>query len=170
MSPRDNPITRTVLTELQRTIGQINAEHGFHEEGEALRRPFRQGEPGEIVVSDEGDVRALTNYWALKLALIHSEASEALDEIRNGHAVNETYYPTARKVILTETHIEGDALVGTGSLPVGPFKPEGFPSEIADVVIRCFDLASEAEFDLGAIILEKMAYNATRPFKHGKKF
>jgi NTP pyrophosphatase (non-canonical NTP hydrolase) len=49
-------------------------------------------------------------------------------------------------------------------------KPEGFPVELADAVIRLFGLAYEAGIDLPAAIEEKLAYNATRPFKHGKQF
>ena len=35
--------------------------------------------------------------------------------------------------------------------------------ELADAVIRIFDLAGAMGFDLGAAIAEKMAYNAQRP-------
>lgn len=34
--------------------------------------------------------------------------------------------------------------------------------ELADAVIRCFDLAGAAKLDLGGAIAEKMAYNAQR--------
>ena len=46
----------------------------------------------------------------------------------------------------------------------------GFASELADVVIRVMDLAGWLGIDLEKIVVEKMAYNKTRPYKHGKKF
>ena len=46
-------------------------------------------------------------------------------------------------------------------------KPEGFDSELADVVIRVFDLAEAVGINLGAAIIDKMRYNETRPYKHG---
>ena len=67
---------------------------------------------------------------------MHTELSEAFEEYRHGRGLNETYYEN-----------------GT--------KPCGIPSELADVVIRIFDLEK--------IILEKMEYNETRPYKHGDK-
>ena len=78
------------------------------------------------------------------IALIHSELSEAFEEYRNGKKINETYYE--------EGH-----------------KPCGIPSELADVVIRIFDFCGGNDIDLEKIILEKMNYNETRPYKHNKK-
>jgi len=87
----------------------------------------------------------LANWQGNKLMLIVSEVVEAHDEIRNGMDAAHTYY-----------------LKGT--------KPEGVPSEIADVVIRCFDFAYTEGIDLAGIIAEKLEYNATRERLHGKKF
>ena len=49
-------------------------------------------------------------------------------------------------------------------------KPEGVPSELADVVIRIMDMCEHYEIDLGAVIMEKHDFNKKRPYKHGKKF
>lgn len=49
-------------------------------------------------------------------------------------------------------------------------KPEGVPIELADVVIRCFDMADYYGIDLEACIIEKFNFNQKRPYKHGKKF
>lgn len=145
-----------------------------------------------------------------KLALIHSEISEALECFRDGEM----------------------ALEFTGA--TGSLKPVGFPSELADVVIRCADLlgalkdplwkgvvrdlrgsrssgkvpidlahlhrdvsdcltladrgdhtrfgvcvfyviggavsiATKLNIDLEAAIVQKMAYNSTRPHRHWGK-
>jgi hypothetical protein len=52
-----------------------------------------------------------------------------------------------------------------GTMP----KPEGFGVELADAVIRCFDLAEAMKIDLPALIELKHQYNKSRPFKHGNK-
>lgn len=45
----------------------------------------------------------------------------------------------------------------------------GEAEEMADIVIRVMDLAAARGVDLGRAIVMKMAYNATRPHKHGEK-
>lgn len=77
------------------------------------------------------------------IALMHCELSEAYEEYRNHRGYNETYYEENGK-------------------------PCGIPSELADVVIRIFDFCGGENIDLEKIILEKMEYNKTRPYKHGK--
>lgn len=85
-------------------------------------------------------------YWERKLLLVVSEIVEAQDEIRHGKAIDERYY--------------------TGD----DNKPEGAPSELADAVIRILGIAFEAKVDLEKDIIEKVTYNGTREFMHGKKF
>ena len=67
-----------------------------------------------------------------KLCLIHSEVSEAME----GHRKN----------------LMDDKLPSRKMLEV----------ELADAVIRCFDLAGGLGLDLGGAITEKLDYNATR--------
>lgn len=48
-------------------------------------------------------------------------------------------------------------------------KPVGFPSECADVFIRLLDTCDRHGIDLVAETQTKLAYNATRGFRHGGK-
>lgn len=77
------------------------------------------------------------------ISLMHCELSEAYEEYRSKKGFNETYYEENGK-------------------------PCGIPSELADVVIRIFDFCGGMNIDLEKIILEKMAYNETRPYKHNR--
>lgn len=80
------------------------------------------------------------------IALMHSELSEALEEYRAGRKPDETYFN-----------------------PDKPAKPEGMPAELADVVIRVMHFCGKHGINLGKAVLEKMAYNESRPYKHGGK-
>ena len=75
-----------------------------------------------------------------KIALMHSELSEALEEYRGGRSA---YWETA----------EG--------------KPEGIGVELADCIIRIADYCGALGIDLERCLAKKLAYNKTRPFRHG---
>ena len=83
-----------------------------------------------------------------KIALIHAELSEALEADRKS---------------LQDSHL--------------PFRP-GIEVELADAVIRIFDLAKALKLDLPSAIIEKNNYNAARldhthearAGKNGKKY
>ena len=84
---------------------------------------------------------------ASKIALTHSEVSEALEELREGR--------------LQIWYDENDKREHP--------KPEGFVVEMADAVIRILDTCQALGLDIGEAIATKMRYNETRPHRHGGK-
>jgi len=108
-----------------------------------------------------------------QLALINCEVAEAVEEIRSGKAPNETYYSCKEsssymgEIIETKIYnsiFKGDA--PTKNLICN--KIEGVPSELADIILRVCGMCGEFNIDIETIIKEKMEYNKTRVFKHGK--
>ena len=93
-------------------------------------------------------------------ALLHSEVSEALEEFR-------TYHDTIGHY---ETYGEGGPFLWeTTSANYGNSKPLGVPSEFADILIRLLHYAAAYGIDLEAEYEAKMAYNRSRPYRHGGK-
>lgn len=138
--PQLMAIAKAGLDAIQELSGMQAELKGFHED-----RPVESGP-------------ALQHWQGNKIMLIVSEAAEAHDEIRSGHTAYETYYPTMAPLDRKDAPVPGK------------FKPEGVPSEIADVIVRCADFAWTEGFDLSQIVIEKLEYNNTRPHKHGKGF
>lgn len=111
------PADPNTIASLQERAGTIAADKGFHTLGATL-----------------GD----------RLALVHSEVSEALEAYRESGSTTEAW-----------EREDG--------------KPEGVPSELADVVIRVLDLCYVEGIDLQEHVQSKLAYNAGRPHLHGGK-
>jgi NTP pyrophosphatase (non-canonical NTP hydrolase) len=99
----------------------------------------------------------------LRIALIHSEVSEAFEAFRKDKLLNLT---EAQKRVLGGWVCDLD------------FKDsfefhckDTFEDEIADSIIRLLDLCRKMNIDIEFHIQQKMRYNETRGFKYGgKKF
>ncbi|MGH7773964.1 MAG: hypothetical protein ACREQA_17210 [Candidatus Binatia bacterium] len=107
------------LNRHQRQAWQIAEDHGWHDEPRTV-----------------GD----------RIALMHSELSEALEEFRN-HRGFEVYFQYEN---VNE-------------------KPRGLGIELADCLIRIFDFAQEEGLELEHLVETKTAYNRRRPYRHGGK-
>ena len=75
------------------------------------------------------------------IALIMSEAAEALEALRKGNGPDE-HCPQF----------------------------SGAEVELADVIIRIMDMAESRGWDVAGAIVAKHEFNKTRPYKHGKEF
>lgn len=81
------------------------------------------------------------------MALLHSEVSEAVEAWR----------------------MWGTKDMTTAANAGGSQKPEGVPSEFADILIRLLDSAKRFGVDLEKEFRTKMDYNHTRPYRHNKR-
>lgn len=91
-------------------------------------------------------------------ALCHSEISEAVEEYRAGR-------PLAYVI-----KFDGETVYYESSMESWDGrKPEGIAVEMADCLIRILDWFGHEGLDVDEIVREKMEYNKTRPYKHGKR-
>lgn len=150
------------IASLVEISGRNSRDHGFHDDWPA-RRDWEYLHPSE----QDAARRAI----AEKLALIHEEISEMLGEIRSGHDPLEIYYIDNKGTLgnpgerFTDQHHDAATAV-----PL--LKPEGFLVDAADAMIRLADLTFlvRGREQLVEALQIKHEYNATRPYKHGRKF
>ena len=131
------PAVNHTLNGLARECYGVAASKGFHDE-------------------DRGVIE--------EIALIHSEASEWLEEVRDGHGPEEHYYRNPEDK--TETRGTFQIFPDVGKL----WKPEGQAAEAADIIIRVMDACGNPKrrIDIARAVFEKLQYNKTRGHKHGK--
>ena len=76
------------------------------------------------------------------LGLVHSEVSEAIEDVR-GDNFSVTYEESG--------------------------KPVGFPTEMADNIIRTLNICHAMGIDIERHVVEKLDYNEKRAYRHGGK-
>ena len=92
-----------------------------------------------------------------RIALIHSEVSEALEADRNDKYV---------KYDMMVSDIDSDEFFKD---TFERFVKDTFEDEMADIVIRVMDMCALKNIDLESHIIAKMRYNSLRSIQHGGK-
>lgn len=115
------------IDELAQEISQIAEQKGFWD---------YNGDIGELGI------------LPLKLALIHSEVTEALDVHR-------------------KEYDDTDEDPNSGMTDM---QEEDFAEEVADVIIRALDVAGYFGWNIGDVILHKVNVNRSRPHRHSKRY
>ena len=141
------------MTALAAIVGEVNVRNGWDTSRRMIADP------------DAFDPEWVSTHKIAELGLIDTEVAEAIEEVRGNHPMNENRYPR-QAYLASMPDNERDSYP---EWPHGPYKPEGVPSELADVIIRVLDLADAYGIDIGAAVVEKINYNATRSLRHGGK-
>lgn len=164
--PEFEGIHTVVDADLSMFHAVYDKEFGFNSEFEDCSGITHWLEPYEAMNIKETMVEIHQNnvskgFWEDKetknvgevLMLINTELCEALEAHRKGKFTHDLFKGSSHTIIAFEENIK-----------------DTFEDEIADTVIRLFDLAEGFGIDLEWHIRSKMNYNKTRPYKHGKKY
>ena len=96
-----------------------------------------------------------------RIALIHSEVSEALEADRNGRYVND--FLNLGQLLNSDWSDRDVKTLFENSIK------DNFEDEMADIVIRVMDMCALKNIDLESHIIAKMRYNSLRSIQHGGK-
>jgi len=138
------------LTEFSQQVHENNVQKGFYEDYNYVK-DLIISHPGLDVPEIPLDVyeKAFNDQ---RLALIMSEAGEAVEANRKNKRANlngvASDFEEAFRVYVKDT----------------------LEDEIADIIIRCLDLAGFLEIDIQKHVDLKLKYNKLRAHKHGKAY
>lgn len=144
-----------VLNDLAREVYKNAVDHGFYD----AELNLLDAVGGDI------DESITLMHFALgqRIALIHSELSEALEADRKNKFADLAGFNGPKQM--------------TPRTGVDPFRDkfethikDTLEDEIADALIRILDLCAARNIDIGTHVRLKMSYNAGRPHKHGKEY
>lgn len=121
------------------------------------------------------DRDADTRTFGEEIALVVSELSEALEAYRECGDAQKVWYTYTLTVggeqVKNLTHKQVIAItdgISPEELGLTP-KPEGVPTELADALIRIFDMCAQLGINMDFEVARKMAYNEGRERRHGGK-
>ena len=144
---------RTIL-ELQAEIHENAKNKGFWEEDNNLINFLTNDMnlPEEV----NKEINRIQEQFVIprRLMLIVSELGEALEALRKGKRAKKNEFEFSPQMV---KHFE-------------TFIKDTFEDELADTVIRIFDLCAYLGINIEEHIHWKMSYNETRPRLHGKEF
>ena len=131
----------------------------YTDENGDIVRPINAQYKSECLTCNETGKNPNKNIGEL-LMLVVSELGEALEAHRKNRFTKVKWLEGYEKDLKTSDF----PLVFERSIK------DTFEDEIADVFIRLFDLCGYLGIDIEKYIKAKMAYNKTRPKKHGKEY
>lgn len=118
------------------------------------------------------DVEKALGMWAGEFAFWLNKTAEECHQIAVDHGFWDSDRSLSEQIALQHSELSEVLEADRAGNPQSEKIPEftQVEEEYADLIIRVLDTAKKRGFRLSGAILAKMAYNKTRPYKHGKKY
>ena len=138
MTPSTNTALASAIDELAERCFATSSRNGFHSDDALIME----------ILNDLADCNAIeqARKWFIatteqaEIARMHSELSEGLESVRKDPDRPDQHLPQFSNRTV----------------------------EYADTIIRILDTCAKRGLPIGDALIAKMAYNASRPYKHGK--